>query len=67
MFLRTGDPERDWDNYQAEQEKAEKKLPKCYECGNPITTDECFEINDELVCPKCLNENHRKFTDDYID
>ena len=67
MFLMTGDPLRDFDLYEAEQEKKMKKLPKCYECGEPIQDEECYEINDELICPKCLIENHRKFTDDYID
>ena len=67
MFLMTGDPLRDFDLYEAEQKKEMKKLPKCYECGEPIQDEECYEINDELICPKCLIENHRKFTDDYID
>ena len=67
MFLLTGDPERDWDNYQAEQEKEMKKLPICYECEKPIQDEVCYEINDELICPDCLIKNHRKFTDDYID
>lgn len=67
MFVRTGDPEREWDNYQAAQEKALKKLPKCYECGEPIQGEVCYEINDELVCPDCLNENHRKFVEDYAE
>lgn len=66
MFL-TGDPERDFDRYEAEQERELNKRPKCYECGEPIQDEECFEINDCLICPSCLNENHRKFTDDYID
>lgn len=67
MFVLTGDPERDWDNFQSAQENAVRNLPKCYECGEPIQEEECYEINDELICPGCLNENHRKFTDDYID
>lgn len=66
MFL-TGDPEKDFDLYEAEREKAVNKLPKCVECDEPITTEECYEINDELICPECLKNNHRKFTDDYID
>lgn len=66
MFL-TGDPEKDFDLYEAEREKAVNKLPICVECDEPITTDECYEINDELICPECLKNNYRKFTDDYID
>lgn len=66
-MYRTDDPLRDLAEYQAEQEKVLNKLPKCYECGEPITGDECYEINDELICPECLTKNHLKFTDDYID
>lgn len=67
MFLLTGDPERDFANYEAEQERKLNKLPKCYECGEPIQDEECYEINGELICPECLNENHRKFVEDYVD
>lgn len=66
MFL-TGDPERDFQRHEAEQERELNKRPVCYECDEPIQEDECYEINGELICPKCLKENHRKFTDDYID
>lgn len=66
MFL-TGDPERDFQRHEAEQERELNKRPVCYECENPIQDEVCFEINGELICPKCLKENHRKFTDEYID
>ena len=67
MYLLTGDPERDFDRHEAEQENMRRKRPICYECGASIYSEECYEINDELICPSCLYENHRKFTDDYID
>lgn len=66
MFL-TGDPERDFDLHEAGQERELNKRPVCYECEHPIQDEVCFEINGELICLECLNENHRKFTDDYID
>ena len=65
MFL-TGDPERDFDRHEAEQERELKKLPKCCECDNPIQSEECYEINDELICPECLKDNHRKWVEDYV-
>ena len=52
--------------HEARQEKALAKLPECSECGHPIQDDTCFNINDELICNECMNENHRVFTDDYI-
>ncbi len=53
--------------YDAEREAELDKLPRCYECGEPIQDDKCYEINDELVCPDCLERNHMKWTDDYFE
>lgn len=63
----TADPIADFNRWERERQRELKKLPKCYECGEPIQDDVCYEINDELICPKCLKDNHRKFTDYYID
>ena len=67
MFFRTDDPVADFHRYDAEQEKSLEKLPRCCECDNPIQTEECYEINDELICPECLNDNHRKLVEDYVE
>ena len=64
MFF-TDDPIRDYDRYQEEQDKQLQKLPRCSECDNPIQTEECYEFNDELICPECLKDNHRKPVEDY--
>lgn len=66
-FFISASPDDDFSRWEAQREKQLAKLPKCYECGEPIQDDECYEINDELICPKCLEDNHRKFTDDYTD
>ena len=61
------------DNYdkfiQHEQEREEQlnKLPRCSECDEKIQDDYCFEINDELICEGCMNQNHRKWVEDYVD
>ena len=60
----TDDPVRDAERHDAEQEDWLKRLPVCYECDNPIQDDECYEINGELICPDCLNNNHRKWVSD---
>lgn len=65
MFF-TDDPVRDYDRYQEEQDKQLQKLPRCSECDNPIQTEECYEFNDELICPECLKDNHRKPVEDYV-
>ena len=64
---RTDDPVADADRYFSEREERWlQRLPKCSECGEPIQTEECYEINDELICPDCLEFNHRKRVEDYI-
>ncbi len=50
--------------YEARQEAEIAKLPVCYECGEPILDDYSYEYNDELICEKCLIQNHRKWTED---
>lgn len=56
-----------WAQHDAEMEAELEKLPVCSECGEHIQTDELYEINDELICPKCLKENHQKWTEDYCE
>ncbi len=53
--------------YEEEHDRETKRLPVCAECDEPIQDEHCYEINGELICPHCLEENHRKFTDDYIE
>ena len=66
-MYRTDDPIADFARHDAEQQRELNRLPKCYECGEPIQTDTCYEINDELICPECLKDNHRKWVDDYVE
>ena len=67
MFNRTDDPLADFDRWDAEQQATLNKLPKCAECGEPIQDDYCYEINDECVCPDCLDYNHKHWVEDYIE
>lgn len=61
----TDDPIRDAERYEAEQEAAIELLPVCCECGERITDDFCFQINDEILCETCM-EQYRKFTTDVM-
>lgn len=67
MFYRTGDPLADFNRWDAEQQAALNKLPKCSECDEPIQDDCYYEINGECVCPECLDNNHKHWVEDYID
>lgn len=63
----TGDPIRDAEAWDAEQQAGLDRLPVCTYCGEPIQDDFCYEINDEIICEECLNEHYRHYTDSYID
>lgn len=64
----SNDPISDFHRYDNEQEKKLARLPRCSECDKHIYPDEyLFEINDELICEECLNNNHRKNVEDYIE
>ena len=45
--------------HEAEQERQTAKLPLCSECGEPITEDYCFYINDEYICEDCMECYYR--------
>jgi hypothetical protein len=61
----TNDPIRDYDNYCRKQQKAEERLPVCADCGEPIDSDCYYEFDCYFYCEKCLEDNHRKWTEDY--
>lgn len=63
MFF-TDEPAYDYDRYCDEQEIWLKSRPKCSECGAHIQDDHCYEISGGLVCPDCLENNHRKDFED---
>ncbi len=63
----TDDPVADYERYDAEFSRWLDSLPRCSECDNPIQDEECYEFNGELICKKCLNDNHRKRVEDYVE
>lgn len=65
MFYRTDDPLADFDRWDAEQQAALDKLPKCAECGEPIQSEKCFDLGNGVICEDCLENNHTHWTEDY--
>lgn len=64
----TGDALRDFDRYEARRQRALDRLPRCYECGEAIQTDEFYEVDEgKYICPHCLEENHKRWTEDFAD
>ena len=65
MYI-TDNPILDFARHDAEQQSALNRLPKCADCGEPITDEHFYLINDEFICQSCLDENYKKCVDDYI-
>ena len=55
-----------WEQHEADQQAEFQKLPKCDYCGEPVQSDHFFLINDEVICPECLNYHFRKETTDHV-
>lgn len=65
-MFRTDNPVADFERYSAEQERQMDRLPECCECGHKIQDEYCFEVSDEYICERCMNNNHRKAVDDIV-
>lgn len=55
-----------WEANERKKEKLLELLPECEICGVTIQDDFYFEINDAIICERCLVEHHRKRTEDFI-
>lgn len=64
MFY-TDDPVKDYENYDRAQAELLERLPVCSECGEHIQDEHCYEFGGELICPDCVENNHRKNTEDF--
>ncbi len=41
-------------------------MPYCSNCGRPVSTGQYFEIDNKIICVKCLQEDHnisKKYTE----
>mgnify|MGYP003290279589 CR=1 FL=1 len=61
----SGDPVADFLRKDAEDAKYLNSRPRCCECGEYIQDEKYYDFHDRYICPQCLEENHRKWTDDF--
>lgn len=64
MFL-SDDPVKDFDRYDAEQEKKLERCPYCVECDRSVQDEHYYLFDDKIICPQCLLENHKQRTDEF--
>lgn len=53
-----------FDRYDREQERRAAELPICADCGCTVY-DHYYLINDEVICPECMESNYRKEVDEW--
>lgn len=63
----SGDPLRDWEKHDREQQAELDRLPKCFYCKDPIQGDFVFVFDKKCMCEECLNEHHRHNVEYYLD
>ncbi len=53
-----------WSAYDREQCRASERLPRCSECGDPITDETALHLHGECICDRCVEENTRPVPED---
>ena len=48
-----------WRKHQRRQDRWEESLPVCGYCARPIQEDYYYRVNDELICPDCMEHCFR--------
>ena len=67
VYTRTDSPDIDFLRHDAEKEAELAKMPKCSYCENHIQDDYLCDIDGEIFCLECFDENFIKHTEDYIE
>jgi len=48
-----------WRLMEREEERRMTLLPVCGYCGRPVQEDYYYRINDEIICPDCMEHCFR--------
>ncbi len=56
-----------WEAHERDQQRQLERLPICADCGEPVQDDHFYLINDEVICPNCLEAGYRKEVEDYVE
>lgn len=66
MFTISDDPVRDFESWDAEQNRWLEKLPVCCRCDRPIQGEHLWDVDGDLYCEECAEDEFKKRTEDYI-
>lgn len=56
-----------WEEHERQAEARLARRPVCYECGEHIQDDFCYEINGDYYCEDCLDMHFRKAVEDLVE
>ena len=56
---RTDNPDLDFLRYDSDQQDELDKLPKCWNCEEPIQQEDAVCIDGDWICDRCLTEFRR--------
>lgn len=59
----TGDPLKDFDRWDAKQQRKLDRLPKCACCCEPIQQEDAVCIEGKYYCDDCLDEMRESIGD----
>lgn len=65
-MFRSDNPLDDFDQWDAERESWLARLPVCCRCNNPVQDEKLWDINGEIYCKECAEDEFEKYTDNYI-
>ena len=65
MDMNIPDNYSQWEAHDRSQEQALEESLHCEYCGKPIQDDYCYEINGEILCEVCLNDNFKRSVELY--
>lgn len=66
MFY-TDDPIRDFERYDAEQERKLQMLPKCHECGEHIQQERAVHYNGKWCCKECEYDFWHSIREEFLE
>ena len=66
MFY-SDDPAADFSRKDAAEERWLKKRPICEHCGKHIQDERVYVVYGEYYHVECFNDEHLKWTEDYIE
>lgn len=67
MYWYTDDPVADFDRWDADQYRRQKRHPRCAHCDEYVQNTRYYLINDSVICPDCLEIDFGHDVDEYID